>query len=220
MKQEFTEFREFWETDKSLKHEFGSIKRSCLSHVSSWRCGSILISYTRGGWVAGSSPFSVMTNIFTTCKRSLRRLFLHVSVCPQGGRGYAWQRWGHVWQGCICGRGHAWGACMGGGHVWLGHAWQGEGHAWWGHAWWGEGACMMGCSWSAWQRACMARGHAWWGHAWWGACVAGGMHEVVMEACKAGVCEAGGMYGVEEACMVGRHVWHTCPLADTTRYGQ
>ena len=26
-------------------------------------CG-ILVSYTRGGWLAGSSPFTVMTNIF------------------------------------------------------------------------------------------------------------------------------------------------------------
>ena len=30
-----------------------------------WCCGSILVSYTRGGWVAGSSPFTVMTNILS-----------------------------------------------------------------------------------------------------------------------------------------------------------
>ena len=33
-----------------------------------WLTGavSILVSYTRGGWVAGSGPFTVMTNIFVT----------------------------------------------------------------------------------------------------------------------------------------------------------
>ena len=61
MEQEFTEFGK---SDKSLKHELGSILRSCLSHVSCWCCGSILVSYTRGGWVAGSNPFTIMTNIF------------------------------------------------------------------------------------------------------------------------------------------------------------
>ena len=46
MEQEFGEFRE---TDKSLKHELGSNLRSRLSHVSCWRCGSILVSHRRGG---------------------------------------------------------------------------------------------------------------------------------------------------------------------------
>ena len=35
-------------------------------HMSWWHCGSILVSHTRGGYVAGSSPFTVMTNIFVT----------------------------------------------------------------------------------------------------------------------------------------------------------
>ena len=48
----FAEFSEFRITDKSLKHELGSILRSCLSHVSCWHCGSMLVSYTRGGSVA------------------------------------------------------------------------------------------------------------------------------------------------------------------------
>ena len=52
MEQKFTEFSEFKESDKSLKHEFS--------------CGSILVSNTRGDWVAGSSLFTVMTNIFVT----------------------------------------------------------------------------------------------------------------------------------------------------------
>ena len=63
MEQEFTEFRE---SNKSLKHELDSISRSCLSHVSYLHCGTILVFYTRGGWVAGSSPFTVITNIFVT----------------------------------------------------------------------------------------------------------------------------------------------------------
>ena len=61
MEQEFTEFIQSREFHKSLKHELGLISRSCLSHVSCWRCGDILVSYTRGGWVAGSSPFTVVT---------------------------------------------------------------------------------------------------------------------------------------------------------------
>ena len=35
-------------------------------HVSCWCCGSILVSLTRPGRVAGSSSFTVMTNIFVT----------------------------------------------------------------------------------------------------------------------------------------------------------
>ena len=35
-------------------------------HVSYWRCGSMLVSHTRGGCVAGSIPFNVMKNIFVT----------------------------------------------------------------------------------------------------------------------------------------------------------
>ena len=34
---------------ESLKHELGSISRSCLSYVPWWHCGSILISNTRDG---------------------------------------------------------------------------------------------------------------------------------------------------------------------------
>ena len=62
MKEEFTEFRE---SNKSLKHECGQFKGPG-SHMSWWCCGSILVSNTRGGWVAGVSPFTIMTNIFVT----------------------------------------------------------------------------------------------------------------------------------------------------------
>ena len=34
--------------------------------MSCWHCGSILVSHTRGVYVAGSSPFTIMTNIFVT----------------------------------------------------------------------------------------------------------------------------------------------------------
>ena len=34
--------------------------------VSCWHCGSIPVSYIRGGWVVGLSPFTVMTDIFVT----------------------------------------------------------------------------------------------------------------------------------------------------------
>ena len=33
--------------------------------MSCWHCGNILVSYTRGGWVSASSPFTVMTNILS-----------------------------------------------------------------------------------------------------------------------------------------------------------
>ena len=59
---EFSDFSNFSGCDKSLKHELDSIWRSCLWHVSCWCCGSILVSYTRGGWVASSSPFTEKTN--------------------------------------------------------------------------------------------------------------------------------------------------------------
>ena len=36
-----------------------------VSHVSCWRCGSMVVSYTRGGWVTGSNPFNVI-NFFVT----------------------------------------------------------------------------------------------------------------------------------------------------------
>ena len=59
MEQEFTEFSELRESDKSLEHESGS----CLLHVSCWHCDSILVSFARGGLAVGSSPFTTMTNI-------------------------------------------------------------------------------------------------------------------------------------------------------------
>ena len=37
MDQKFSEFSEFRESDKSLKHELGSIERSSLLPVSCWR---------------------------------------------------------------------------------------------------------------------------------------------------------------------------------------
>ena len=48
MEQEFSEFSEFRESNKSLKHELNWIQRSCLSCVSFWCSGNILVSYTGG----------------------------------------------------------------------------------------------------------------------------------------------------------------------------
>ena len=65
MEREFTEFSEFKESDKSLKPELGQAERPSLLPGSGLYCGSILVSNTRGGWIAGSSPFTVMTSIFS-----------------------------------------------------------------------------------------------------------------------------------------------------------
>ena len=63
--------------------------------------------------------------IFTSRKRSLRRLFLQVSVCPRGGvrgcswgGGHAWLLWGGACM--VAPGGHLGGVCgcSGGGHVW------------------------------------------------------------------------------------------------------
>ena len=75
MEQGFTEFSKFRDSDKSLKHELGSILRSCVSRVSCWCCGSILLSYTRGGWVAGLSPFAVMTNNSMDSVNSMKSVY-------------------------------------------------------------------------------------------------------------------------------------------------
>ena len=53
---EFSDFRKFREFEKSLKHELGSIYRSCLSHVSC--CGAVVESRFLTKKVAGSSPFN------------------------------------------------------------------------------------------------------------------------------------------------------------------
>ena len=55
MEPKFSELSEFGEFDKSLKHELESVLRSCLSPVSYWHCGSILVCYTRD---IGSNPFN------------------------------------------------------------------------------------------------------------------------------------------------------------------
>ena len=53
---------EFSESDKSLRHELKSIKRSCLSHMSCWPYSSILVSNTKEWRV--KTLFAVVTNIF------------------------------------------------------------------------------------------------------------------------------------------------------------
>ena len=43
---EFSEFRKFRESDKSLRHELGSVQGSALSSVSLWDYGIISLNYT------------------------------------------------------------------------------------------------------------------------------------------------------------------------------
>ena len=57
-----------------------------VSHVSGWHCGSILVSYTRGGWVAVSSPFTVMTNIYRS-QQSCGQGNIFTPVCHSVHRG-------------------------------------------------------------------------------------------------------------------------------------
>ena len=61
--KEFSESSDFRESDKSLKHELGSIKDTvsfmCLA-------GTMVASWSLTQEVIGSSPFTVMTNIFVT----------------------------------------------------------------------------------------------------------------------------------------------------------
>ena len=50
MEELFSEFNEFKESDKSVKHELESIIRSSLLPVSDWHFGSILATNTQGCW--------------------------------------------------------------------------------------------------------------------------------------------------------------------------
>ena len=63
MGRNFSEFSEFRESDKSVKHKLESVKdpvrNTCLA-------GAVLAYWSLTKEVAGSSPFTVMTNIFVT----------------------------------------------------------------------------------------------------------------------------------------------------------
>ena len=88
----FIEFSEFRESDKSLKHDLGSI----LLHVSYWCCGSILVSYTRSSkfepsYTRGSrfEPFQWIEQFFLslnllnsvkTFRENSNTIDLHVNV--------------------------------------------------------------------------------------------------------------------------------------------
>ena len=62
MEQEFTEF-----SNGNLINHWSMSRAQFKDPVSHMLvCGSILVSYTRGGWVAGLYSFTVMTNIFVT----------------------------------------------------------------------------------------------------------------------------------------------------------
>ena len=42
----FAEFSEFWESEKSLRHEFGSVQCSALLPVTLWLSGRVPVSHT------------------------------------------------------------------------------------------------------------------------------------------------------------------------------
>ena len=56
MQQEFTEFSEFMESNKSLKHEFGHMGLA----------GALVASWSLISEVASLNSFTIMTNIFVT----------------------------------------------------------------------------------------------------------------------------------------------------------
>ena len=63
MERTFTEFSEFKESDKSLKHELGAIKDP-VSHMC--LAGTVVASWSVTQDVTGLSPFTIMTNIFVS----------------------------------------------------------------------------------------------------------------------------------------------------------
>ena len=65
MNRTFTEISEFRESDKSLKHELGSMS---LTYV-------LLELWWHPGWVAGLSPFTVIPNTFFTEFREFSETF-------------------------------------------------------------------------------------------------------------------------------------------------
>ena len=64
MEQKFSGFNEIKESDKSVKHEMGSIEIYCLLTVC--LVGTVVTSRSISQEVAGSSPFTVVKNIFVT----------------------------------------------------------------------------------------------------------------------------------------------------------
>ena len=62
MEQEFTEFSDMINHFSMNWRQF----KDPVPNMSCWHCGSILVFNTRGGWMAGSSSFTVMTNVLSS----------------------------------------------------------------------------------------------------------------------------------------------------------
>ena len=62
--QEFSEFSEFRESDKSLKHELIGVNLKTMSYMC--LAVTVVASWSLAKEVADSNPFTVMTNIFVT----------------------------------------------------------------------------------------------------------------------------------------------------------
>ena len=71
----------YWCSCRVLRHELGKIRRSCLSSVSCWHYGNILVSKMRG-----SNPFNDKTFLPSTTK--LWRLCFN--MCVSVHRGSTW----------------------------------------------------------------------------------------------------------------------------------
>ena len=52
----FSQFREFRESEKSLRHELGSVQGSALLTVALWLSGTVSVSYTGGPRFQPSYP--------------------------------------------------------------------------------------------------------------------------------------------------------------------
>ena len=65
----FSEFSEFRESDKSLKHELGSIYKDPVSHMC--LVAAVVASWSLTQEVAGSSPFTVISNILANSVKQL-----------------------------------------------------------------------------------------------------------------------------------------------------
>ena len=78
MDQKFGKFSQFRESDKSLMHELGLIKRFCFSYVSCWRCGSMLVCYTKDS----RFEYTFFAEIFFSFYRFCRLYIIHLGKTP------------------------------------------------------------------------------------------------------------------------------------------
>ena len=70
----FIEFREFKESEKSLRHELHSVQGSALLHVSLWDSGIISVSYTGGPGFQSNLPFDFYIFLSLNSANSVKTL--------------------------------------------------------------------------------------------------------------------------------------------------